>query len=75
MRTKEGDNFYVKTLDDVNVRGEVLGYIMVTEQANEILTAVEERQNFILRTVLAIAVVIFIFLIFLNKYILNLSKV
>ena len=34
---------------------------MVTEQANEILTAVEERQNFIVRTVLAIAVVIFIF--------------
>ena len=44
---------------------------MVTEQANEILIAVEERQNFIIRTVLAIAVVIFIFSIFLNKYILN----
>ena len=66
---KEGDNFYVKTLDDVNVDGEVLGYIMVTEQANEILTAVEERKNFIIRTVLAIAIVIFIFLIFLNRYI------
>ena len=44
---------------------------MVTEQANEILTAVEERKNFILRTVLAIAIVIFIFSIFLNKYILK----
>jgi len=68
---KEGDNFYVKTLDDVNVSGEVLGYIMVTEQANEILTAVEERKNFIIRTVLAIAIAIFIFLIFLNRYILK----
>ncbi len=68
---KEGDNFYVKTLDDVNVDGEVLGYIMVTEQANEILTAVEERKNFIIRTVLAIAIVIFIFLIFLNRYIIK----
>ena len=71
FENKEGNNFYVKTLDDVNVRGKVLGYIMVTEQANEILTAVEERQNFIVRTVLAIAVVIFIFLIFLNRYILK----
>ena len=44
---------------------------MVTEQANEILTAVEERRNFILRTVIAIAIAIFIFSIFLNKYILT----
>jgi len=68
---REGDNLYIKTLDDVNVNGEILGYIMVTEQANEILTAVDERKNFIIRTVLAIGIVIFIFLIFLNKYILN----
>tara|TARA_A100000164_G_scaffold381897_1_gene436333 strand:- start:4202 stop:5734 length:1533 start_codon:yes stop_codon:yes gene_type:complete len=67
----EGDNFYVKTLANVNVKDKVLGYIMVTEQANEILTAVEERKNFILRTVLAIAIVIFIFSIFLNRYILK----
>ena len=67
----EGDNFYVKTLSNVNVKDKVLGYIMVTEQANEILTAVEERKDFILRTVLAIAIVIFIFSIFLNRYILK----
>ena len=55
LEIQEGDNLYVKTLDSVNVRGETLGYIMVTEQANEIL----------------IAVVIFIFLIFLSRYILK----
>ena len=44
---------------------------MVTEQANEIITAVAERKNFILRTVLAIAFVIFIFSMFLNRYILK----
>ena len=44
---------------------------MVTEQANEILVAVEERRNFILRTVFAIAIAIFVFSIFLNKYILT----
>ena len=68
---EEGDNLYIKTLSDVKVNRETLGYIVVTEQANEILTAVEERKNFIIRTVLAIGIVIFIFLIFLNKYILN----
>ena len=44
---------------------------MVTEQANEILTAVEERRNFILRTVFAIGIAVFIFSIFLNRYILR----
>tara|TARA_B000000532_G_scaffold236629_1_gene223152 strand:+ start:7 stop:978 length:972 start_codon:yes stop_codon:yes gene_type:complete len=44
---------------------------MVTEEANDILFAVEERKNFILRTVLAVALVILIFSLFLNKYILK----
>ena len=46
LEVKEGDNFYVKTLNEVNINDEVFGYIMVTEQANEILTAVQERRNF-----------------------------
>ena len=71
LQIEENNNFYVKTLDDVTVNGQVLGYIMVTEQANEILTAVEERRNFILRTVFAIGIAIFIFSIFLNRYILK----
>ncbi len=68
---KENNNFFIKTLDGLKIDGEILGYIMVTEQANEILIAVEERRNFILRTVIAIAIAIFIFSIFLNKYILT----
>ncbi|MBO6482858.1 MAG: HAMP domain-containing protein, partial [Pelagibacteraceae bacterium] len=71
LQIEENNNFYVKTLDDVTVNGQVLGYIMVTEQANEILTAVEERRNFILRTVFAIGIAVFIFSIFLNRYILK----
>ena len=35
-----------------------MGYILVTEQANDILFAVDERKNFIIRTVLAVALVI-----------------
>ena len=68
---QEGDNLYIKTLNHVNVNGQILGSILVTERANEILIAVEERKNFIIRTVLAIAIVIFIFLIFINRYILK----
>jgi len=68
---EEGDNFYVKTLDKVEVDKSVLGFILVTELSNEILVAVDERKNFILRTVLAIAIAILMFSIFLNKYILN----
>ena len=37
---------------------------MVTEQANDILIAVEERQNFVIRSVLAVALVILIFFSF-----------
>ncbi len=71
LEVQEGDNLFIKTLGDANINGKIVGYILVTEQTNEILTAVAERKNFIIRTVLAIALVIFIFLIFLNRYILK----
>jgi len=71
IQIEENNNFYVKTLNDVIINGEIFGYIIVTEQANEILVAVDERKNFILRTVLIIAVVIILFSVFLNKYILK----
>ena len=71
IELEENNNFYVKTLNDVIINGEIFGYLMVTEQANEILVAVDERRNFILRTVLIIAVLIILFSIFLNKYILK----
>ena len=71
LKIEENNNFFVKTLDSVNINGEILGYIMVTEQANEILVAVDERKAFILRTVLIIAAVIILFSLFLNRYILK----
>ena len=65
------NNFYVMTINPVNLSGEKKGYIIVSEIANDILIAVDERRNFILRTVFSIAIVILIFSIFLNKYILK----
>ena len=71
IEIEENNFLYVKTFNDVIINGEIFGYIMVTEQANEILTAVAERRNFILRTVLIIAFVIILFSLFLNRYILK----
>jgi len=65
------NNFYVMTINAVRVDGKNKGYIIVSEIANDILVAVDERKNFILRTVLSVALVILIFSVFLNKYILK----
>ena len=65
------NNFYVMTINSVKVRWDEKGYIIVSEIANDILVAVEERKNFILRTVFLVALVILIFSVFLNKYILK----
>ena len=45
LEVQEGDNLFIKTLGDANINGDVVGYILVTEQTNEILTAVEERKT------------------------------
>ncbi len=64
-------DFLVKTLSEINFNNEKIGYILVSEQANDILNAVQERKDFIIRTVFAVALVILIFSMFLNKYILK----
>ena len=65
------NNFYVVTINSVQQEGKDKGYIAVSEIANDILIAVDERKNFILRTVFSVAIVILIFSVFLNKYILK----
>ena len=71
LESKNNNNFFVSTLSEVKMKKNLIGYIIVTEQANDILIAVQERKNFIIRTVLAVALVILIFSLFLNKYILK----
>ena len=65
------NNFFVSTLSKVQLRNKDVGFIVVSEEANDILNAVKERKDFIIRTVLAVALVILIFSLFLNKYILK----
>ena len=65
------NDYFVSTLSKVNINREDIGFIVVSEQANEIITAVKERKAFVIRTMIAVAIVILIFSLFLNKYILK----
>jgi len=66
-----GNNFYVTTINSVSINEKNKGYIVVSEISNDILVAVNERKNFILRTVFSVVFVILTFSLFLNKYILK----
>ncbi len=65
------NTFFVSTISELKLQNVTTGYIVVTNEANDILIAVSERKNFIIRTVLAVTLVILIFSLFLNKYILK----
>ncbi len=71
LENQINNSFFVSTISDLKIENYRVGFIMVTNEANDILIAVEERKNFIIRTVLAVALVILIFSLFLNKYILK----
>ena len=71
LTNDEKNNFFVSTLSKIKFQNKNIGYIVVSEQANDITTAVKERKAFIVRTMIAVAIVILIFSLFLNKYILK----
>ena len=71
LTNDEKNNFFVSTLSKIKIQNSDIGYIVVSEQANDIITAVKERKAFIVRTMIAVAIVILIFSLFLNKYILK----
>jgi two-component system, OmpR family, sensor histidine kinase ChvG len=71
IENKIKKDFFVQTLSMVLIKDIKVGYILVGEQSNEILVAVDERKDFIIRTVLVLALAILIFSVFLNKYILK----
>ena len=47
------------------------GYLLISENANEIKTAINERKTFIIRTAIFVGIVIFIFSLVLNRYFLK----
>jgi len=67
-----GDGFYAhydgifQFKDDKNI-----GYIAITEKANDVRVAIDERKTFIIRTAFAVGIVILIFSYVLNRYFLK----
>ena len=70
--TQEGyDQFLLTTVKNVLLDGENIGYLAISENANDIRSAINERKTFILRTAIFIGIVIFIFSFVLNRYFLK----
>ena len=65
------DQFLLTTINNVILDGENIGYLVITENANDVKLAIDERKTFILRTVIFIVIVIFIFSFVLNRYFLK----
>jgi two-component system sensor histidine kinase ChvG len=69
---QEGYNqFLLTTLKNVTLDGNTIGYLAISENANDIKSAINERKTFILRTAIFIGIVIFIFSLVLNRYFLK----
>ena len=70
--TQEGyDQFLLTTVKNIILDGNTIGYLAISENANDISSAIEERKTFILRTAIFIGIVIFIFSFVLNRYFLK----
>jgi two-component system sensor histidine kinase ChvG len=69
---QEGYNqFLLTTVKNVTLNGSTIGYLAISENANDVKSAVDERKTFILRTAIFIGIVIFIFSFVLNRYFLK----
>ena len=70
--TQEGyDKFLLTTVKNVTQDGNNIGYLAISENANDIRAAINERKTFILRTAIFIGIVIFVFSFVLNRYFLK----
>ena len=65
------DQFILNTLKNFIIDDKNVGYILVSERANDIKTAIDERKNFVIRTALLVTLVIFVFSFVLNRYFLK----
>jgi len=67
--TQEDPNqFKLITIQNVIKDGSNIGYLAITENANEIRTATDERKAFVIRTAIAVGFVILIFSFVLSRY-------
>ena len=68
---EEFNKFKLTTIKNVMKNGENVGYLAISENANDIKAAIDERKTFIIRTAIAVAMVIIIFSFVLNRYFLK----
>tara|TARA_A100000164_G_C21884477_1_gene762015 strand:- start:68 stop:1606 length:1539 start_codon:yes stop_codon:yes gene_type:complete len=70
--TQENYNqFLLTTIKNVNINGKNIGFLVISENANDIRAAIDERKSFIIRTAIVVVLVILIFSIVLNRYFLK----
>ena len=67
----EFNKFKLTTIKNVMQDGKNIGYLAITENANDIKAAIDERKSFIIRTAFAVGIVILIFSFVLNRYFLK----
>ena len=68
---EEFNKFKLTTIKNVMKNGENVGYLAISENANDIKAAIDERTTFIIRTAIAVGMVIIIFSFVLNRYFLK----
>jgi len=67
----EFKKFKLTTIKNVIQKDKNIGYIAITENANDVKAAIDERKSFVIRTAIAVGAVIFIFSFVLNRYFLK----
>jgi two-component system sensor histidine kinase ChvG len=65
------NKFKLTTIKNVMQDEKNIGYLAITENANDVKAAIDERKSFIIRTAIAVGIVILIFSFVLNRYFLK----
>ena len=68
---EEFNKFKLITIKNVMNNDQNIGYLAITENANDVKAAIDERKTFIIRTAIAVGIVILIFSFVLNRYFLK----
>ena len=68
---EEFNKFKLVTIKNIMQNGQNKGYLAITENANDIKAAIDERKTFVIRTAIAVGIVILIFSFVLNRYFLK----
>ena len=69
--TESYQQFKLSTVKNLIINDTPSGYLLISENANEIKSAINERKTFVIRTAIFVGIVIFIFSLVLNKYFLK----